>query len=98
MAFFLIGNTFSRIYEDKCCVSVGMVKSASSDNITNGNYASLFAECPSSIDIINMVGLSNLCIEKEQVIVRHYCILACELRCVSVATISFHGFNLLVVV
>ena len=98
MVFLPIGNTFSRIYEDKCCVSVGMVKSASSDNITNGNYASLFAECPSSIDIINMVGLLNLGIEKEQVIVSHYCILAGELRSISVATISFHGFKLLVVV
>ena len=98
MAFLIISNTFSHIYEDKWSVSVGIVKPAISDNITNDNYASLFAKCPSSIDIINMVGLLNLGIEKEQVIVSHYCILACEQSCTSVATISFYEFKLLVVV
>ena len=64
-------------YADQCSVCVGTVRVASSGNIIDVQGGSLLARCPSSVEItrhgqvatsesLDMVGLLNLSIEKEQ--------------------------------
>ena len=41
-------------------------------------------------NLLGIVGLSNLCIEKEQFIINCRCIFVCKLRCTPVATICIY--------
>ena len=49
-------------------------------------------------NLLGMVGLLNLCIEKKQFIINRCCIFECNLCCTPVAAICSYEFKLLVVV